>query len=425
LRTGAQPAPTHIAMSLRHRPAPDSPWPGRLPSLDDGVRAWTTGRGNAYCIAVWLGAAVLVWLLALWGPTLLEANRGQGVPGWPPPRPHATPAALGSALERWDALWYLRIATDGYRAADGSAAFFPLYPVLVRAVAPVLGGHPLAAALLLSHGATLGALMLMYRAVAEDHGESAARRAVLYLALFPTSFFLYAPYPESLLLLTSVASMWLARRRRWAGAGATAALASATKAAGLVLVLPLAVEALRALRTSPRGRHRLAAVIPPLATLAAPLGTAVYLLYWHLQFTDAWAPLTQQALWLRTPSWPWDTLVDATVAAWRSVGAFPGGYHMIDWLIVCPMLMLALWTTPRLPLAQRLYVWGALVPSLLFVFPGRPLMSLPRFLLALWPLFAGLAVLVVRPGPRAALAGISCAGLAVLTVLYVNWYWIF
>jgi hypothetical protein len=52
-------------------------------------------------------------------------------------------------------------------------------------------------------------------------------------------------------------------------------------------------------------------------------------------------------------------------------------------------------------------------------------MSVPRFLLALWPLFAGLAVLVVRPRPAAALAATSGAGLAVLTVLYVNWYWIF
>jgi hypothetical protein len=413
-------------MPLKHRTAPDPPSPTRALRHDDAPRAPTSGRGTAYCATVWLGVGIIVWLLALWGPALLEPNRGQGVPGWPPPRPAATPAALGSALERWDALWYLRIATDGYRPADGSAAFFPLYPVLVRAATPVLGGHPLAAALLLSHGATLGALMLLYRAVAEDHGHKAARRAVLYLALFPTSFFLFAPYPESLLLLTSVASIWFARRRRWAGAGAAAALASATKAAGLVLVLPLAVEAVRALRTRPRGPRELGSLARPLAAVAAaPLGAASYLLYWHLRFSDASAPLTDQALWLRTPSWPWDTLVDATATAWRSLGAFPGGYHMIDWLIVCPMLVLALWATPRLPVAQRLYVWGALLPPLVFVFPGRPLMSLPRFLLALWPLFAGLAVLVVRPGPRLALASISCGGLAVLTVLYVNWYWIF
>ncbi len=412
-------------MSLKHRPAPDSPAPAGAPRADD-PRAAMSGGGTAYCAAVWLGVGIIVWLLALWGPALLEDNRGQGVPGWPPPRPASTPAALGSALERWDGLWYLRIATDGYRPGDGSAAFFPLYPVLVRAVTPILGGHPLAAALLLSHAAALGALVLVYRAVAEDHGRAAARRAVLYLGLFPTSFFLYAPYPESLLLLTSVASMWFARQRRWAGAGAAAALASATKAAGLVLVLPLAVEALRAFRAHPRGRPRIASVVEPLAAVAAaPLGAASYLLYWHLRFSDAFAPLTDQALWLRTPSWPWDTLADATVAAWRSLGAFPGGYHMIDWLIVCPMLALALWATPRLPAAQGLYVWGALLPPLLFVFPGRPLMSLPRFLLALWPLFAALALLIVRPGPRLVLASVSCGGLAVLTVLYVNWYWIF
>jgi hypothetical protein len=399
--------------------------PVRPPRHEEDPRAPASGSGFVYCLAVWLAVGTIVWLLALWGPALLEPNRGQGVPGWPPPRPAATPAALGSALERWDGLWYLRIATAGYRETDGSAAFFPLYPLLVRAAAPLLGGHPLAAALVLSHGATLAALLLLHRTVAADFGEGPARRAVLYLALFPTSFFLYAPYAESLLLLTSIAAMSFARQHRWALAGGAAALASATKAAGLVLLLPLAVEALGALRRRPRER-RFAALLPPLAAVAAaPLGAGLYLLYWHLRFAAALAPVAQQALWLRTPTWPWDTLQDATVAAWASMGTFPGGYHLIDWLIVCPMLALALWATPRLPLPQRLYVWGGLLPPLVFVFPGRPLMSLPRFLLALWPLFAALALLVVRPLPRVALASISCGGLAVLTVLYVNWYWIF
>jgi hypothetical protein len=383
-------------------------------------------RAAARCVVLWLGVGLAVSLLGLLGPALLPSNDGPGVPGWPPPPPpDSTFGALGSSLERWDGLWYLRIAEDGYRAADGSAAFFPLYPLLVRGLSWGLGGHPLAAALLLSHAAFLAALLLLHRAVTEDFGDDTAERTVVFLALFPTSFFFYAPYPESLFLLTSVASLWSARRGRWAAAGAAAALASATRAAGLVLLLPLAAEALRAARAGPRGRVRAAALAPLGALAVAPLGAALYALYWHLEFGDWLAPLTQQSRWLREPSWPWETLVEATTAAWRSLGSFPGGYHMIDWLIVVPMLAVAIWSTPRLPVPQRLYLWGALLPPLCFAFSGRPLMSLPRFLLAPWPLFVGLALLVPRPGPRSALTAVLGAGLALLTVLYATWYWIF
>ena len=56
-----------------------------------------------------------------------------------------------TAWERFDALWFLRIATDGYRLHDGSAAFFPGFPLAIRFLSPVLGGHPLAAGFLISN----------------------------------------------------------------------------------------------------------------------------------------------------------------------------------------------------------------------------------------------------------------------------------
>jgi hypothetical protein len=44
-------------------------------------------------------------------------------------------------LSRWDAGWYVEIARDGYRYEPGvpsNAAFFPLYPLLIRAVHALL-----------------------------------------------------------------------------------------------------------------------------------------------------------------------------------------------------------------------------------------------------------------------------------------------
>jgi len=46
---------------------------------------------------------------------------------------------LLSTWQRWDALWYQQIAEHGYHAGDGTSAFYPLYPLLVRIVSLPLG----------------------------------------------------------------------------------------------------------------------------------------------------------------------------------------------------------------------------------------------------------------------------------------------
>ena len=59
--------------------------------------------------------------------------------------------AILSPLARWDAVWYLGIADSGYGGADSPrVAFFPLYPLLVRAVGE-LGGGSRAALLVASY----------------------------------------------------------------------------------------------------------------------------------------------------------------------------------------------------------------------------------------------------------------------------------
>src|SRR5260370_2289377 len=66
---------------------------------------------------------------------------------------HATPvspAALAPASAQWDAPWDLGIAQAGYFSQQATA-FFPLYPLLVRLVGTMIGGHSLAAGLLRSH----------------------------------------------------------------------------------------------------------------------------------------------------------------------------------------------------------------------------------------------------------------------------------
>jgi multiple sugar transport system substrate-binding protein len=111
---------------------------------------------------VWLGARLGLALVAAVGVALLPAQQPADVPGWPAPPDTGGWHNLVTAWERWDGLWFLRIASDGYSPGDLGAAFFPLYPLAIRAAGTALGGHPLAGALVVSNLAFLGALVVVY-----------------------------------------------------------------------------------------------------------------------------------------------------------------------------------------------------------------------------------------------------------------------
>ena len=110
---------------------------------------------------------------------------------------------------RWDTGWFLKIAAFGYDKQDYSTAFMPLYPCLIRGVSYLLGGNYLLAALLISNLACILTLILLYEvALQEGLLAETASRAVLSFLFFPTTFFLFAAYTESLYLALILAA-WL------------------------------------------------------------------------------------------------------------------------------------------------------------------------------------------------------------------------
>ncbi len=401
-------------MRTADKPAPTE----QLDGEPERERIW---RGLRYCLGVFLVLRVGLMVLALAGVALLPGLEPVDVPGWP-----AHPTTPGwhnvvTSWERFDALWYLRIATTGYVDGDGSAAFFPLYPLAIRAVSPVLGDHPLAAAFLVSNAAALGAMVTLYFLTASEFDETVARRTVLYLAVFPTAFFLLAPYSESLFLLLVLVSLWAARRSRWWLAGAAAALAAATRNLGVLLILPLAVEAIHQAR-----ERRRFPVLPLVASAGALIGLGAYVWYWAAVHGDPLAPLQQQTTWMRELSFPLVSVVEATDVGFTFIGVYPGGYHLMDWLIVTPALVAAVWVALRTRPLYGVYTWASLLAPLSFIFVPRPFMSLPRFLLPVFPiLWAGAVWAGRRRGVHEALVAVSAAILGLFTVLFVNWYFVF
>src|SRR5919108_254299 len=120
---------------------------------------------------------------------------------------HAVADPLLAPLARWDAVWYLRIADSGYGDSAPRAAFFPLYPLLIRSLAAPVGGSQAAlliASYLISLAAFLGALVLLYRLASLELGRRFASPTLLLLAVFPAALYFGAPYSESLFLLVSL-----------------------------------------------------------------------------------------------------------------------------------------------------------------------------------------------------------------------------
>jgi hypothetical protein len=393
--------------------------------------------GLLYCVKVFVGTRLALAVIGLIGVALLpdfsqvsEGVRGQlpivptsvSVPGWP-----AHPVTPGwhnlfTAWERLDALWFLRIATQGYAKTDASAAFFPLYPALIAALSFVFGRHPFAASLVISNAAFLGALMVLFVLTRTEFSDEAGRKAVFYAAVFPTAFFFLAPYSESLFLLLALMSFWSARRRRWALAGATGALAALTRNIGVLLVAALVVEAVH--QWMERGRDRVP-VKEVLWSLLPGVGLGAYLLYWQTFSGDWLAPLHQQANWQRELANPLVTLGRGTDDAFRFLGIYPGGYHTLDWLIAVPVLGAGIYAAFRMRPTYGVYAVATLLVPLASMFAARPLIAYSRYALPVFPIYWAFARWT--KGRRVAhelLVAASAAFLGLMALLFVNWYYV-
>ena len=352
---------------------------------------------------------------------------------------------LLSPLARWDAAWYLRIAESGYGGSDVRAAFFPLYPLLVRAVAAPFGASPealLLAAYVVSLAAFLGALVLLHRLVSLELGRPIAQPALLLLAVFPAAVFFGAPYSESLFLLLAVGAFYAARTGRWAWAGAAAAGAAATRSSGVLLLLPLAMLWWSSGRgaSAPRAGRRLrdAAWL-----LLAPLGLATYAAFLGVAEDDAWRFLDVQDAWSRELTVPlagaWDGLgaaIDGArqllsgqkeVVYFEKAAGDPYRIAAIN-LMLFGSLVFALVACAgclrRLPKAYGAWVAASLVLPLTFPVKPQPLMSLPRFLAVLFPIFMWLALWSEERRATPRVAAVSAIGLGLFTAQFASWHWI-
>jgi hypothetical protein len=369
--------------------------------------------GPALGIFLWSRAAI--WLGALFALYWFEPHRHPSADTWDGPILHDL-GAFTDVWARWDSSFFLQIAEHGYDRA--SAAFYPLYPALVAVLGRVFFGHYIAAGIVVSLAAALGAFLLLQRVAEERLGVDGSRRAVLYLALFPMALFLQAVYSESLYLLLVLAAFVLAERGRFAGAGVVTGLAILTRVTGVALLPALALLAWRS-----RDRGRAFGGI----ALAVPVAAVYPLVLWQ-QIGDPWAFVHAQERWHRhlSAAGPLGGIWDA-FTKWVPPGA--DRQHAIaenvEALVVLALLIaLTVLAWRQFGAAYGLFAAVSLAIPLSLPSDRWPLLSMPRFGLVTFPVFLALAALGGRPRVHTAIVAVSSLFLGIAVAQWALWQWV-
>lgn len=339
------------------------------------------------------------------------------------------------AFGRWDTGWYMNIIDNGYSYIDGeqsSVAFFPLFPLLLKGLQVLLPLHPIQIALVLNTLLFWTGLLLLHRLCLLEYSSSkVADRAVFYLAVFPASFFFYAPYTESLYLLLTLGAVFYARKGLWLYAGLFGLLASGTRVTGVVIwgilglvwmnghgwtfATILSRQAWQGLLQGFRSDWK-----NFLFLSLSPLGLIAYMLFLHREFGDALVFTRVQNSWDREFVGFWTIIFERTLDClkmpWGTVIPF---HYFIILLEVAGFYLafltgLAIWRTKG-PAYGLLILMGILIPA------STSVTSLGRYMIVLFPLFMQLAVWGERPLVDRAITIFSPALQAFLLAAYATW----
>ena len=343
-----------------------------------------------------------------------------GYPGEKEPPFRASRNEFLNLPARWDAGWYLGIATDGYlpdRRAEvqQNIAFFPAYPMLMRIGGTLLGGRAqgdvpgsvnyveltarlnertLLAGWLISLAASFGAMVYLFRLARETLGGDAGEGSVLLIAAYPFAYFFGAVYTEGLFLLGTLAALYHFRRHELWRAAAWGLLVGLTRPNGCLLSVPLGVMAVQqawlpgTLRAGdPASRPGWLSWVRATAAAAMPGIGMVLFSAWLWTITGlplAW--MQAHRAWGRTFH-SVDTLLSDRMRTISEVGLYQYSRAEPVELVYVACLLTCLATA--WPVARRLG-WGYLVVILVTVLPplsAGGFLSMGRITSTLFPVF--------------------------------------
>lgn len=339
-------------------------------------------------------------------------------------------------LDSWfhfDSVWYYTIATQGYSftpGAESSIAFFPTYPMAVRALGWLIGDAQIAGTLI-SITAGAAAICLFAGWVWPRLSRRAAVIAVALMMVFPYAFFFYGPmYSDPVFLLVVLAAFTLLERRMYWAAGLVGILATAGRPVGLAITVGLVVRMLEmqaesrdagTVRLHPTAAQIVAAVTTvrwrQVGVLVSGLGLIGWCIYLWQVFGNPLAWIDAQAAWGQA-SGP---------ATWFKLTYFETVLHgyKLKALSLTAQLVLCVLAVALLPRVQRLFGWGycayAIVVLAIPLIGTKDFYGTGRYVMVAFPVMAVAAAVIADSRRRwlvPTVFGISIFGLIGAACLY-------
>jgi len=331
---------------------------------------------------------------------------------------------LSTALRVWDGDWYLSIA-EGYtdvppdptRPWQSNIAFFPVYPLSIRLIEGVTGLSTVTAAIVTTLAYSVGLAILLGMLAQRVLDEPTGRRFAWAFWLFPGTALLSMLYAEVASLAWTALCLYLLLQRRWVLAGVAAALASASRPTGAIVILCCVWVAIEETRKARGAGAWLAPAIGVLGPLA------------YLGFL--WAKTGDALIWFRTQRQGWNASLDLGQSAAKDVVDFlrdPLGINAAHALqvfglgaAVLGVIFLLLWQSGRPPVLVFYALVTLAVPFITRT--GSADGVRPRFVVVAFPLFMAFAARVHGVAFTSVML-VSAGLLAATAVIYTTPLWV-
>ncbi|MEO5887449.1 MAG: glycosyltransferase family 39 protein [Anaerolineales bacterium] len=314
--------------------------------------------------------------------------------------------------QRFDANWYISIAENGYGGIAGDDHFPPLFPVLIRLLKPLFGSAFLAG-LFISHLATLFMLKFLYDVFLEWGGRLTGRRSLLFMLIYPTSFFFFSVYTESFFIMTALLSIRCMKSRSWAWAGFWTFCAILTRLQGAALLIPMLYLMWSNHPFLRKRAHWMGLILPA-------FGGLFYLYLRSRQATGGPLPFVESDWHARLVP-PWETYGYAIKTLLSGNSTF---IDILNWAVVTLFIMLLIAGWRKIPLEYNLYTTFSLLIMLIRIVETQPLISMSRYSLTLFPLFFVLGSAGENPWGRRIISYTFILLNMYLSAQFFTWGWV-
>jgi hypothetical protein len=322
-------------------------------------------------------------------------------------------------FDKWDAPHYVEIAKNWY-VNTGDAAnfivFFPFYPILIRLFTFDFNYANLSA-LIISNVCSLFAFLYLYKITKLEFNDTVAVKAVIFLSIFPIAYFLSVPYTEGLFFALVIASIYYARLGKWQFSGIIGLFTALTRIGGLLLLPVLFVEYFH--QTGWKLRKINSKVLWIFLTL---VGFLIYLGINYQVTGNPFSFLTVEAThwfnrldpksglygaygWAKNASYPENVTIGIAPLSFAVFGLIVIGASF--WRRIRPVYII-----------YMVFSWALAVSTSWWI-------SVPRYIMAMFPMFMLFGLITKNKPVNIAIAVLSISLLIYFTIFFARGAWAF